>query len=301
MLEYILNISPIIILALIGFVLKKINFFNTSHADLFLKIVFYIAIPGLIFSSFDQMVLDFKLITLPFVAAFILLFNLGLSYLLGLKLKLKRTTLGTFVLGASIMNTGFLFPFVLTIFGKDGISRLIMFDLGNVILVITLLYYFSCKMGANDYSSKNVLIKFTTSTPLIALMIAFTLNLTNLHLPDFLLALSKTTGNLVIPLIMFALGIYFKPKIIHFKVSTIVIFIRMMIGFLVGLLIVNIFNLQDLEKTITLVGTSAPVGFNTLTFSSLENLDKELAASVLSYSILIGIFTVPMLLYLFSN
>ena len=48
MIEYILNISPIILLALIGFILKKINFFDTSHADLFLKIVFYIAIPVLI-------------------------------------------------------------------------------------------------------------------------------------------------------------------------------------------------------------------------------------------------------------
>ena len=300
MLEYILNISPIILLALIGFILKKINFFDTSHADLFLKIVFYIAIPGLIFSSFDQLVLDHQLISLPFFAAFILLFNFGLSYLLGLKLKLKRKTHGTFVLGASILNTGFSLPFVLAILGEDGVSRLILFDLGNVFLVITLLYYFSCKMGSNDYSRKIVLKKLTTSTPLLALIIAMTLNLTNIHLPDFLLDLSYKIGNMVIPLIMFALGIYFNPKFVHLKLSVITIFIRMVIGFLVGLLIVYLFNLRGLERTIIMVGTSAPVGFNTLTFSSLENLDKEFAASLLSYSILIGIFSVPLIIFFFD-
>lgn len=298
--EYFINISPIILLGFIGYILKKINFFNTSHADLFLKIVFYIAIPGLIFSSFDQQVFDLQLLSLPFFAAFILILNFGLSYVVGLKLKLNRQTLGTFVLGASIMNTGFLFPFILSILGEEGVSRLIVFDLGNILLVITFLYYFSCKMGANDYSTKIVLNRFSTSTPLIALIVAISLNLMGLHLPDFLLTLSKTTGNLVIPLIMFALGIYFNPKIVHFKLSAIVIFLRMMIGFLVGLIFIYIFNLEGFEKTITLVGTSAPVGFNTLTFSSLENLDKELAASLLSYSIMIGVFSVPFLLYYFG-
>ena len=300
MFEYILKISPIILLALIGYVLKKIDFFNTSHADLFLKIVFYIAIPGLIFTSFDQLVFNLQLLSLPLFAAFILLLNFVISYGIGLNLKLSRKTHATFVLGASILNTGFLFPFILTILGEDGISRLIMFDLGNVSLVITLLYYFSCKMGTNDYSTKNVLKKFLSSTPLISMVIAILLNLTNIHLPEYLLDLSRKTGNMVIPLIMFAMGIYFNPKIIHLKLSVTTIFLRMVIGFLAGLTIVDIFNLQGLERTITLVGTSAPVGFNTLTFSSLENLDKELAASLLSFSIIIGVFSVPLLLYYLS-
>jgi malate permease and related proteins len=300
MFEYVLNISPIILLALIGYVLKKIDFFNTSHADLFLKIVFYIAIPGLIFTSFDQLIFDLRLLSLPFFAAFILLLNFVISYGFSLKLKLLRKTHATFVLGASILNTGFLFPFILTVLGEEGISRLIMFDVGNVLLVITLLYYFACKMGTNDYSAKNILKKFSTSSPLIALVIALILNLTNIHLPDYLLELSRKTGNMVIPLVMFAMGIYFNPKLIHLKLSVITIFLRMVIGFIAGLTIVYIFNLQGLERTITIVGTSAPVGFNTLTFSSLENLDKELAASLLSFSIMIGVFSVPLLIYYVS-
>jgi predicted permease len=301
MLDYMFDISPIFLLGLIGYVLKKINFFKTSHADLFLKMVFYIAMPGLIFSSFDQLVLESNLLALPFFAVVIVLLNFIFSYYLGQKLKLNRETFGTFVLGASILNTGFCLPFVSAILGEEGVSRLIIFDLGNVFLVITLLYYFACKMGSNDYSSKTVVKKFLTSTPLMALIISILLNISDNHLPEFLLELSEMTGKMVIPLIMFALGIYFNPKIILIKFSTMAILIRMLIGFLAGLLIIQLFDLQGIEKVITIVGASTPVGFNTLTFSSLENLDKEFAAGLLSYSILIGIFSVPLIIFFFST
>ena len=301
MLEYIFDISPIFLLGLIGYVLKKINFFKTSHADIFLKMVFYIAMPGLIFSSFDQIVLKSDFLILPFFSVIIVLLNFVLSYYTGQKLKLNRKTLGTFVLGASILNTGFCLPFVLAILGEEGVGRLIIFDLGNVFLVITLLYYFACKMGSNDFSSSTVIKKFLTSTPLMALIISIMLNITDNHMPEFLLELSEMTGKMVIPLIMFALGIYFNPKIILIKYSTISILIRMLIGFIVGVLIIQLFDLQGIEKVITIVGTSTPVGFNTLTFSSLENLDKEFAAGLLSYSILIGIFFVPLIIFYFST
>jgi len=296
-----LDISPIFLLGLIGYVLKQTNFFNTSHADLFLKMVFYIAMPGLIFSSFDQLVFEINLLVLPIIAVIIVLINFTISYYLGKKVKLNRKTLGTFVLGASILNTGFCLPFVFAILGEEGVGRLIIFDLGNVILVITLLYYFACKMGSNDYSSKTVFKKFLTSTPLMALIISILLNITDNHLPGFLLELSEITGKMVIPLIMFALGIYFNPKIKYIIISTYSILIRMLIGFLVGLTLIQLFDLQGIAKIITIVGASTPVGFNTLTFSSLENLDKEFAAGILSYSILIGMFSVPLIIYFFST
>jgi predicted permease len=221
--------------------------------------------------------------------------------LVGKKLNISRQTLGTFVLGASILNTGFCLPFIISLLGDEGVSRFIMFDLGNVIPVITILYYFACKMGSNDFNNKTLIKKFSVSTPLIAIIIAITMNILNLHLPDFLLSLATQTGNMVFPLVLFALGIYFNPKILHLKLSGIVIFLRMIVGFMVGIFLVYIFNLQGLERIITLVGTSAPVGFNTLTFSSLEGLDKELAASLLSYSILVGIFSVPLIIFFLNT
>lgn len=301
MIEFILKISPIIFLGIIGFTLKSAGFFNKSHGDIFLKTVFYIAVPGLIFSSFDKLEFEYELIYLPFFAAFTLILNFGISLFIGKTLKLPKKTFGTFVLGSSIMNTGFVLPFIIILFGDTGVGRWMMFDLGNIGLVLTLIYYFACKMGSNQYSTKTVFVKLASSTPLIALLIALSLNLSGNHLPVFVLKLSKMTGILVIPLIMLALGIYFNPKLINFKLILIVIAIRMGIGLCSGMFLCYLFNFQGLERIIIITGASAPIGFNTLTFASLENLDKEFAASLVSLAIGIGIFSVPIILYIFSN
>jgi hypothetical protein len=67
---------------------------------------------------------------------------------------------------------------------------------------------------------------------------------------------------------------------------------------LLGIAFINLFNLQGLSKIVVLIMSSAPAGINTLTYSSMENLDNEFAASVVSYSTLIGMVFIPVLIYL---
>lgn len=300
MVEYFIKVSPILSLGLIGFILKKINFFNTSHANLFLKMVFYIAMPGLIFSSFDKFSFIYDLLYLPLIAAVTLLFNFSVSIVIGKIKKLPRKTFGTFVLGASILNTGFSLPFIITFFGEIGTTRWIMFDIGNVTLVLTLLYYFACKIGSDDFKIKTVLFKFSTSVPLIALFLSIVLNINEIHLPEFFLDLSEKTGNLVIPLLMISLGIYFNPKLYKLKLLFTTLFIRMGFGFIIGFFFSYLFNLDGIEHVVVIVCASAPIGFNALIFSSLENLDIEFAANLISFAIGIGMITVPTIMYILT-
>lgn len=74
----------------------------------------------------------------------------------------------------------------------------------------------------------------------------------------------------------------------------------MFLGLALGFIFVTIFNLEGINKIIILIASASPVGYNTLTFASLEKLDKEFASSVISYSILTGIILTPLLLFLFS-
>ena len=70
------------------------------------------------------------------------------------------------------------------------------------------------------------------------------------------------------------------------------------IGFFMGLIYIGVFRLQGLEMVVALIASSAPAGYNTLTFASLENLDKEFAATLVSFTILIGMVLVPILMML---
>ncbi len=99
---------------------------------------------------------------------------------------------------------------------------------------------------------------------------------------------------------MLSLGIYFSPKLVKIFPLISAIVIRMLFGLLLGFFFVELLNLEGLTRLIILIGSAAPVGYNTLTFSSLENLDKEFAASLVSFSILIGIVFIPILISVLS-
>lgn len=73
-------------------------------------------------------------------------------------------------------------------------------------------------------------------------------------------------------------------------------FIRTFIGLIIGIMLSMVFNLGGINKIAVIVGSAAPVGYNTLTFSNMENLNRELAASIVSMSIIFGLVFVPFLI-----
>jgi hypothetical protein len=137
--------------------------------------------------------------------------------------------------------------------------------------------------------------KFLLIPPIWAIVIGLLINLTHTQLPNALQALFGTLGAMTSPLIMLALGIYFCPRLLHIKPAIGVTIIRMGIGLVIGLIITKIFSLDALSEKIVIIAAAAPVGYNTLTFSSIEKLDKEYAASIISFSMLIGIVLTPIL------
>jgi hypothetical protein len=70
------------------------------------------------------------------------------------------------------------------------------------------------------------------------------------------------------------------------------------LGLLLAFIFVTIFNLEGVMKAVVLVCAGSPVGYNALVFSTLEDLDKEFAANLVSFSILTGLIYVPILLFL---
>ena len=51
------------------------------------------------------------------------------------------------------------------------------------------------------------------------------------------------------------------------------------------------------DTLIVLIGASAPIGFNSIIFASMEKLDKEYAASMVSFGILAGMVVIPLIIY----
>ncbi len=236
---------------------------------------------------------------IPLTAILISFITFIISFFVGKKLlHLEGGSLGVFLIGTIIMNTGFTLPFVIAAYGNEGIARTYLFSLGNGLTSYAFAYYLAIKYGSGKGNLKTVMKKFLLSPPLISLILAIILNLNNIKIPSIADNFLQGLGVILTPLTLLALGIYFSPRIIKMKSIFSGIFIRMFFGLALGFMFVKIFNLEGLNRLFILISSAAPIGYNTLTFSSLENLDNEFAASLVSISILIGLIYTPILIFI---
>lgn len=297
MVHVFLSFLPILIIFFLGFTLRKVSFFTKDHADFMLKLVFYIALPALIILSFSKASLTWNDMLLPLFAFIIMAVIFCIAYAISKTITLEPKQKGVFFIASLVMNVGFLLPFVIAVFGEQGLAKISLFDFGNGLLTFTFAYAVAYRYGnPGEKKTKIMLKKFLMIPPIWAIVIGLALNLSHIQIPDAFRSLCTTLGNMTSPLIMLALGIYFTPRLLHIKPAIGITLIRMGIGLILGIILTKIFTLDPLSEKIVLLAAAAPVGYNTLTFSGIENLDKEYAASIISFSILVGIILTPILL-----
>jgi hypothetical protein len=297
--QIISKVLPVILTFVLGFFLKKRGIFASDNAETFLKLVFFISLPALIFISIVKARLSFDLVYIPIICMIVVLVTLPIVYSVGRSFRLSGPSLGAFVVGPMIMNTTFVVPFLLAIYGREAIAILSIFDVGNNIMIYTLVYYCANRYGAAKNSGSA--LKIIARSPLLyALFFGLIFNATKVPLPSVSLNFFQGLGDMTTPLVMLSLGIYFSPTLVRIGPTVASITIRMVIGFLIALLFTFLFGIEGLGRAIVLVACSAPVGFTTLTFSAIAGMDTELAASCVSYSVLIGLFTTPLLIFFLS-
>ena len=218
--------------------------------------------------------------------------------LLTSRLEIARTTLGVMLLGSMIMNNFFMFPFIITVLGDEAFVDAMIFDIGNAVTTMTLAYAIAFRYGPENLKLSNIILNVVKLPVLWALVVAISLNLGEIRLPVPVLKILEPVGLLTMPFILVALGIYFSLKIRNLRLLLMTIGVRMLLGLLIGFSFVVLFDLQGVTAAVIILCGSAPIGFNSLTFSSLAKLDMNFASSVVSLSILIGLFSIPILLYL---
>jgi len=173
-----------------------------------------------------------------------------------------------------------------------------MFDFGNALLTFTLAYFVACSYSKSIDSHKAIAYKLLKSPPLWALLSALVLNIAGITLPIVIDGFLRPLGWLTAPLIMLSLGIYFNIK--EIKLSKVIpsLLLRMWLWLFLGFIATRLFQFDHLTTMIIIISAAAPAWYNTITFASMENLDKELAANIVSLSVLVGLILVPALLFI---
>lgn len=299
----ILQILPLLLIFLIGFALKKAKMLSSDDGSVLLKLIFFAGVPALIFVSILKVKIDASLIWLCFFPFVITLITLGVIYLLRRSLlkKINTKTFGALVAGAVVMNTGFLLPFVEHLYGAEGLARLAVIDAFNALVTFGLVYAVIVRIGSDRPDKKFILKKLLIAPPIWALCIAIALKFLDVSPPTVVMDTLGTVAKLVGPVILIALGLKFSLKIKEPKLLLIPLVLRFGLGALIGLAFVKLLHLEGLTAQIALFASIAPTGFNSITFSELERLDVEFAASQVSIALIFALLASPFIVQLLTH
>lgn len=299
MIQLLFQLAPIPALFLFGFGLKHFGFLNQTCAQRYLGWVVRFGIPAVVLASISRLELSRELILLPLISVATVLLIGCLSYITGRWLGLSRSRVGVLMVAGMIMNLAFAYPFVSIAWGGEALAWLVLFDFGNGLLALTLVYAVACWFAGNRADVARRAFKgVATFPPFWALFVALCLNGFGWVPPDVVLDNLQQVGQLLLFLVPFSLGIYFSLNKTDWQPLLAGLLLRSGIGLLLGLLWVMLFDLEGMVRNVVILACAAPIGFNTLVYAVREKLDTEFAASLASLSVLCGMLYMPVLILL---
>lgn len=283
------NLLPVLLLFLTGYLLKSLKVLKLSDGQSLLRLVFNLSLPALIITAISGINIKAEFAILPIVSAIIIFITYLVSSIYIKKSKISTQQKGVFLIATMIMNTGFVLPFVISAYSNEGLARATIFDLSNGILTFTFTYYLALKYGKEKNSRGANIKKIVLSAPIWAIVLAFFLNIANIKINTVIADFLDLSGRLTVPLIMISIGVYFSYKIVLPKQIVVALLIRMIFGFMLGFIICSLIDFDEVSRKVILICSSAPVGYNTMVFSSIAKLDTRFASSLVSCSIVLGI------------
>lgn len=295
MLEIILEkLMPIILFFIIGYTLKMLKILSKEDASVLLKLIFYLMSPAVIIISVSSMEFTKTLIYYPISAICIHCVMIVIGIIFSRFLKLTDNERKIFRGGTLIMNMTFILPFFIVFFGEKNVYLLSLFDAGNLVMITTIVY--SIFVSQKDDSIKDKIVKIIKSPLIMALAIGIVINITKITIPEGIKITLQQIASVTGVLIMIALGAYFTPKFSRLKLSLIIIAVKVIGILIVGTIVGRILPLDDMGRTIILLGALSPVGNNILTYVFITDGYMELAINVVSLSIILSFINVSLLL-----
>ena len=165
-------------------------------------------------------------------------------------------------------------------------------------MIGSLVYAIAATYGGHGSGFAAIARRVLGFPPLWALVAALLLNVSDVALPAWLTTILGTVGKLILLLVIVALGVLFDARLLRDVRVVATLSLRIALGLLLGYGCVLLFDLEGLTRAVVLLGSAAPIGFSAVVIADREHLDRELAASAASISVLLALAYVPLALWL---
>lgn len=311
MLAAYINIFVIFAMIFLGYLLTWRKWFDQVIADTFSKLVLNISLPLSMFLNITQkfsraeFLALFSGMILPAVSLFV---TFGISLIYARVTKVPLTRRGTFSTMFTASNTIFIgLPINLAIFGEISVPYVLLYYICNTTFFWTIGVYL---MASDNQEIPSEKIKFSFkkslqkifSPALLGFIIGIFWLLVDLPQPKFLMDFAGYLGNLTTPLSMLFIGIivYF-TGIRNLKLN------KDVAGVLIGRYLISplivwglsfLIPVPDLMLKVFIVQSAMPVQNSVPILARGYQTDTEFATTSLTYSVLLYLFIIPILLKL---
>jgi predicted permease len=300
-------ISPLIFVALLGFICTKSRWFQYSQLNALTKFTFYLSIPAFLFHKMASA--DFSQnINLALFAAFYLpiLLCYFIAWLANFyfhnTFKKLAAPAAIFALGASYSNTIIVgLPILLAILGEQVIAIIFLVVTFHSAMLFTLTNVIS---SHRQQTSWQTLVKEIFNNPVIvSILSGLIVNLLAIELHQVFIDTLLLIGKPAIPLALFILGAsmaFYQVKS-EIKFITFATLIKLII--LPSLVFIGshfIFELEKIVTTVLVILSASPTGINAYLIAKSQGNHQETVAGTVVVTTLACIFTLPVWLWFLS-
>jgi predicted permease len=278
----------------VGVAARRAGWAGQARGRALLAFVFNVGLPVLIFGALTGVPLAREHALLPVAAICISLAGWVAAVFAARRFALPRTGEGAMVLCAMSINNSMLYPFAALTLGATAFSQLVMFDMGNAVLLWTVTTVVACKYGGHADDIPVLLKRTLAAPPLWVLCIALLLNVSGAPVPRDWLHVILVAGQTMILLVPLAMGLLVSAHALKRPEVLISVALRSVFGGIVGFALARLFGLTGTGAAIALIGGAAPIGFTAVVLSAREGLDLDLAASAAAISVFLGTVWIPL-------
>lgn len=283
---------------LLGYVLKRIGYFQESDFHILSKITIRITLPAAIITSFAGKTLEPTMLTIALLGL-----GGGAVYMLVgflINLRSSRQKRAFEVLNLPGYNIGnFTLPFVQSFLGPTGVIVTSLFDTGNAFICLGGAFSVATMIrDGGGISLKRLFKSLLTSVPFLCYIIMVSTNLAGIAIPEPVVSFAQIVGNANAFIAMLMIGVGFRlasdPKQLGAVIR--ILLLRYAVA---ALLAVGFYSLlpfsAEIRKTLVILAFS-PIGSAVPAFTGELKGDVGLSSAINSISIIISIVIIVTLL-----
>lgn len=281
-----------------GVVFKKVGWVSREDFPKFSKIVLRITLPAMIITVFNDVEIQYSLLSLTALGIFI---N-SLMQLAGFLVNRKngRQAAAFAILNVGSFNIGgFALPYISGFMGPEAVVYTSLYDVGNSISAGGIGYGWALSMAREDEkpSFLQFLRNMFKSPIFVTYLFVVLFRLLKLRLPQEVVSITGIIGGANLFVAMFMIGVGLEWKLSPEKLSAALrhLGVRYALALLLTILTLLFFPFSQQIKVVLCLLYFSPLALMVSGFTSEINGDVELSAFMTSVSILVSILAMPLI------